>query len=228
MKKIITATELYNELIQLQLEKYTGKMTFEMAGLSVHIITTDIVGYILQSWLKQYLISKDIFFIEPANTQSFPDFFLNDIHPENSMLEIKSFHYSELPGFDIANFESYCNALHSQIYILDADYLIFGYNMNKNGSISISKIWLQKIWEIAGISKQYALKTQIKRGMIYNIRPNSNFKFDKPSPFQSREDFLKAIYETLKKYKNEDIANEWKKKLAIEYEQYYHKKLLFQ
>lgn len=61
--------------------------------------------------------------------------------------------------------------------------------MKGNGNIYVKKIWLHKIWEISGISERYPLKTQIKRDMIYNIRPNTNFKSGTPGPFSCKEDF---------------------------------------
>lgn len=146
----MTAQRLFNKFQQAKLDTYVGEIVFELAGVKVKINTTDTVGITLQSWLKQYLIDNNIFFSEPYSTQEFPDFFLDDNEPEKHMLEIKAFHYSATPAFDIANFESYCSSVKSKPYRLDADYLIFGYEMESNGDISIKKIWLKKIWQIAG------------------------------------------------------------------------------
>ena len=99
--------------------------------------------------------------------------------------------------------------------------------MEDNGDITIQKLWIQKIWEIAGDSKQYPLKTQVKRGMIYNIRPNTNFKYGGNGPFSSKEDFLKAIYLTLVSYKGKSFADDWKNTLSANYRKYYGKGLPF-
>ena len=227
MRTKITSLNLYNQLCHLHLEHQIGVITFHMAGISVKINTTDTVGITLQAWLKQYLLDNNYYFSEPYNTQEFPDFFLDDIEPYKHMLEVKAFNYNATPAFDIANFESYCSLVKEAPYILDTDYLIFGYTMNHTGDISIKNIWLLKIWEIAGTSQRYPLKTQIKRDMIYNIRPNSNFKTNKSSPFNSKEEFLKAIYNTLIDYKGILLATEWKNTLTYNFETYYGYTLLF-
>ncbi len=176
MNNIITAQQLFLKLINLHLECKHGSICFKLADVSVTINTTDTVGITLQAWLKQYFIANNIFFLEPANTQEFPDFFLDHHEPHKHMLEVKAFNYNATPAFDIANFESYCSSVKENPYRLDADYLIFGYTMNDFGNITVKKIWLHKIWQIAGTSQRFALKTQVKRGMIYNIRPNNDFK----------------------------------------------------
>ena len=223
----ITPSSLFARLTSLNLDSHKGAIIFQLAGVKVKINTTDTVGITLQAWLKQYLIDNHIFFSEPHNTQEFPDFFLDDIAPHKHMLEVKAFNYSATPGFDIANFESYCSSVKDKPYRLDADYLIFGYEMSPDGDISIKKLWLKKIWEIAGNSKQYPLKTQVKRGMIYNIRPNTNFKFDQKGPFNSKDDFLLAIYKTLISYKGQVFADDWKKALEQNYLAYFGYKLPF-
>ena len=227
MARKITAQELYSALNSLNLSQLQGRITFSLAGVTVDINTTDTVGITLQAWLKQYMLNNNMYFSEPQNTQEFPDFFLDDASPYQHMLEIKAFNYDRTPAFDIANFESYCSSVKEKPFRLDADYLILGYLMDTSGNISVKKIWLHKIWEIAGDSDRFPLKTQVKRNMIYNIRPNTAFKTGKKSPFSNREDFLKAIYGTLVKYKGQAFADDWKKILGKNYLSYYGKKLPF-
>lgn len=227
MSRIITAQQLFSELKELRLDKEVGIITFNLAGVSVKINTTDTVGITLQAWLKQYLINHKIYFSEPANTQEFPDFYLDDKDSYKHMLEIKAFNYNATPAFDIANFESYCSSVKEKPYRLDADYLIFGYVMDENGDITVKKVWLHKIWQIAGKSQRFPLKTQVKRDMIYNIRPNNEFKSGKEGPLKSKDDFLLAIYETLQLYKGKTYADEWKECLSINYKDYYKTELPF-
>lgn len=227
MAQKINAHQLYTVLNQLSLDKLFGKITFSFAGVVVDINTTDTVGITLQAWLKQFMINNGIYFSEPYNTQEFPDFFLDDIYPYQNMLEVKAFNYDRTPAFDIANFESYCSSVKDKPYRLDADYLVFGYVMDAYGNISIKKLWLHKIWEIAGTSERYPLKTQVKRNMIYNIRPNTDFKFGRKGPFNSKEDFLFAIYHTLLSYKGEDFANDWLFVMSQNFRQYYGYELQF-
>jgi hypothetical protein len=223
----ITAQQLYNNLNALHLERQIGAIIFNLAGVSVKINTTDTVGITLQSWLKQYLLNSDIYFAEPTNTQEFPDFFLDNTEAHKHMLEVKAFNYNATPAFDIANFESYCSSVKDKPYRLDADYLIFGYTMDDLGNITVKKIWLHKIWQIAGNSQRFPLKTQVKRGMIYNIRPNTDFKMGNKGPFNSKDDFLLAIYQTLVIYKGQEFADAWKYTLSINYSDYYGYSLPF-
>lgn len=227
MPKKINAQELYTELNKLNLSHLTGKISFSLAGMTVNINTTDTVGIILQAWLKQFMINNGIYFSEPRNTQEFPDFFLDDVLPYQHMLEVKAFNYERTPAFDIANFESYCSSVKDHPFRLDADYLIFGYNMDTMGNISVKKLWLHKIWEIAGTSERYPLKTQIKRDMIYNIRPNTDFKYNRCGSFKNKDDFLYAIYQTLAAYKGIAFAENWKQTLSINYTNHYHSQLPF-
>lgn len=222
----VDANRLYNILQSLNLSKIKGNIVFNLAGISVTIDTTDTVGITLQAWLKQYFVENDIYFSVPLNTQEFPDFFLDDINPTEHMLEVKAFNYNAVPAFDIANFESYCESVKTKPYRLDADYLIFGYIMSEDGSISIKKIWLHKIWQIAGVSARFPLKTQVKRGMIYNIRPNTEFKTYRPGPFACKEEFIEAIYGTLRLYKGVDFAEEWLEELSGNYHYYYGQPLI--
>lgn len=221
MTKKITAQELYTALGNLHLERQIGVISFNLAGVSVKIDTTDTVGITLQAWLKQYLTDNDIYFSEPANTQEFPDFFLDNNEAFKHMLEVKAFNYNAAPAFDIANFESYCSSVKEKPYRLDADYLIFGYTMNDSGDITVKKVWLHKIWQIAGTSQRFPLKTQVKRDMIYNIRPNTDFKAGNKGPFRSKDDFLLAIYKTLVIYKGKSFADDWKQTLSTNYKKYY-------
>lgn len=227
MTTIITAQKLLKKLNKLISNKPVGSITFNFAGIKVKIDTTDTVGITLQAWVKQYLLNNDIYFFEPSNTQEFPDFYLNNNNPNDHMLEVKAFNYDATPAFDIANFDSYCASVKEKPYRLDADYLVFGYAMSESGDITINKIWLYKIWQIAGTSKRYPLKTQVKREVIYNIRPNSKFKNGKKGPFNSKEDFLNALYETLKAYKGKSFAANWKNEFLTNYEIYYNSSIHF-
>ena len=94
--------------------------------------------------------------------------------------------------------------------------------------IKIENIWIKKIWEISSSSGPHPLKVQDKRGMIYNIRPckwygTNNNRF---SAFTSQEQFIKAIYNTLKEYQHSRInADEWLSDLKKNYKKYYNKAL---
>ena len=222
----ITAQELFRRLRRDVLNQ-SGYISFSLGGTTVIIDTTDTVGNSIQSWLGKWMEDNDIYCDEPTNTQEFPDFFLSENDPDTHMLEVKAFNYNASPAFDIANYESYVESVAEKPYRLFADYIVFGYVMDDDGKITIRDIWKMKIWELAGTSKRYALNTQIKRDVIYNIRPNSKFKNYQPVPFSTKEQFLKAMYDTHCAYRGKEAADSWKQKLQQNYMNYYNTELNF-
>lgn len=224
MLKEKTSYELYNELLEL-IDEMNGNISFNMAGLSAIIDSSDIVGSSIQSWLESWLKKNHYYYHKPENSQKFPDFYLSRLAPNDNMLEIKTFRKKNSPAFDIANYEAYLESLIENPYRLFADYLILSYDMNESGYIKIIDIWLKKIWEITGTSKKYPLKVQEKRGVIYNIRPNSDFKDYKDGYFSNVEELLNALYETQEIYKNKQVADLWKSRFEKNLGKYYYKKL---
>lgn len=217
------AQEIFTQLKATIINK-VGRIVFCLGDTTVTMKTTDTVGNSIQSWLQQWFRDNDIYESEPTNTQEFPDFYLSETNPKDHMLEVKAFNYNASPAFDIANYESYVSSVAEKPYILNADYLIFGYTM-VDGDITIKELWLKKIWEIAGRSQRYPLNTQVKRDVIYNIRPNSSFKKGLPPVFSAKEDFLRAVYGTQKLYRGEDRANIWLESLKANFQDYYNTNL---
>ena len=115
-------------------------------------------------------------------------------------LKSLTFDATASPNFDIANFQSYCASVAENPYRLNADYLIFAYKV-QNGILCIDNIYLKKIWEITCPSDRWPLKTQTKRGVIYNIRPSS-FHSTKGRywSFKSKEEFIEALFLTEEQY----------------------------
>ncbi len=135
-----------------------------MANISTTLKAKDTVGFVLQEWLKDFMLQVGYQFEEPKNSQSFPDFLLfNQELQIWEFLEIKAFQYEKNPAFDIANFESYCDRLLENPQILNTFYLIFAYKMQENGDILIKEIYLHKIYEIAGRSSYYPCKSASKK-----------------------------------------------------------------
>lgn len=140
---------------------------------------------------------------------------------KKGLLEVKCFDFERGPGFDLANFDSYCNSLLEHAYRIDSDYLILAYQMN-DGVINIKNVWLKKIWELACPSSTYPLKVQEKKLIIYNIRPSvwyserARFK-----PFNTKEDFLSALNNTRYQYPKTRPQNaHWLRKVIQNYEKH--------
>lgn len=200
-KMKLTGQELYYKLVDdYKIIGESGVINFSLKDLTISIETKDTVGNLLQEWLKAWMMKEKVEFEENTNSQIFPDFYLDKHNQKLGLLEVKSFDWDRGPGFDLANFDSYCNSLTVNSYRLDSDYLIFAYQM-KGSIITIKNVYLKKIWELACPSGTYPLKVQEKKSIIYNIRPSTWYsERNKFKPFASKEDFLSALNNTRYQY----------------------------
>jgi hypothetical protein len=197
----LTGQELYSKLVDdYKIIGESGVINFSLKDLTISIETKDTVGNLLQEWLKAWMMKEKVEFEENTNSQIFPDFYLDKHNQKLGLLEVKSFDWDRGPGFDLANFDSYCNSLLVNSYRLDSDYLIFAYQM-KGSVITIKNVYLKKIWELACPSGTYPLKVQEKKSIIYNIRPSTWYsERNKFKPFATKEDFLSALNNTRYQY----------------------------
>jgi type II restriction enzyme len=197
----LNAIELYYKLTQeYKIIGEQGIINFTLKDLTISIETKDTIGNLLQEWLKAWFYKMDVDFEENSNSQKFPDFFLDIENKKSGLLEVKSFDWDRGPGFDLANFDSYCSSLLTDAYRIDSDYLIIAYQM-KGSALSIKNVWLKKIWEISCSSGTYPITVQEKKNVIYNLRPGTWYS-DRTTfkPFSSKEQFLKALNETRYQY----------------------------
>ncbi len=197
----LTGQELYNKLVNdYKIIGEKGVINFTLKDLTISIETKDTVGNLLQEWLKAWMMKEQIGFEENTNSQTFPDFYLDKHNQKQDLLEVKSFDWDRGPGFDLANFDSYCNSLLVNAYRIDSDYLIFAYQM-EGFVITIKNVWLKKIWELSCPSGPYPIKVQEKKSIIYNLRPSTWYsERTKFKPFNSKEEFLAALNETRYQY----------------------------
>jgi hypothetical protein len=215
----ITAQGLYSKLVNdYKLIGQKGTILFTLSGLEVKVISRDTVGNMIQEWLREWMIKESLAFEINPSSQTFPDVYLNLKDKKQGLLEIKAFDFKRGAGFDLANFESYCNSLLTDAYRLDSDYLIIGYTMQGH-DITIKDIWLKKIWEIAGGSGTYQVKVQEKKKVIYNLRPINWYSTrSKFKAFASKEEFLKALNETRYAYfKTHADNSHWLRKVKENY-----------
>jgi type II restriction enzyme len=218
----LNAQQLFNKLVNTdQLVGKQGTINFDLNNFSIKIESKDIIGNVIQDWLKAWLTNEGVHFVLNTNTQKFPDIYLDTPTSKNGLLEIKTFDFKKSPNFDIANFDSYCSSVETDSYRIDSDYLILGYEM-QGSNIFVRNIWLKKIWEIAGPSKKWPLKVQDKRNIIYNIRPtvwySSRGKF---KAFGTKELFLKALNDTRYQYPQTRFQNaHWLNNVITNYHQH--------
>ena len=170
-------------------------------------IVTELISKWVEGWLKKNGI----------------DYALNDL--TSDWLEIKSFTGS--PNFDVAAFRSFINLVIEKPWKLHSKHLLIKYKM-EDGVVTVEQFWLKNLWEICSTSSTWPVKVQYKNKVIVNIRPSVWYS-DRAdfSPFESLEDFLAAIEETIYQYPDTrtTIALHWKEKLMKSYQNHYGRTL---
>ena len=223
----LTSLQIFNKLLNddkiLELE---GQIKFYLGSVNIIVKQKDVVGNIIQEWLQGWLEKNQIDFAPSENTQMPPDFFLDPDDRTVNLLEVKAFNRQASPGFDIADFRMYQEEIIEKPYMLDADYLIFGYDMSDEGIVTIKDLWLKKVWQITRRMDKWALNLQIKQNVVHKIRPGVWYSKQKGNipMFESMEDFVSAIEETVyQNPKTHHDAAEWKQKFMQSYQKFYGK-----
>lgn len=226
----LSAQEVYNKLVnEDKILELQGQIKFFFGDVDIIVKQKDVVGNIIQEWLQGWLDKRGIEYAPSENTQMPPDFFLNPDDRTRDLLEVKAFNRSASPGFDIADFRMYEEEIIEKPYMLDVDYLIFGYDMSNDGVVTIKDLWIKKVWEITRRMDGWAVNLQVKQGVVHKIRPGVWYSTKKGNipMFYCLEDFVSAIEETVyQNPKTHDSAATWKKKFIASYESYYGKKLI--
>ena len=197
--------ELSKDLLGLQ---FPGKLKVGNYYVSFsEVIVTELISQWVEDWLKKYGIV----------------YALNDL--TSDWLEIKSFTGS--PNFDVAAFRSFINLVIEKPWKLHSKHLLIKYKM-EDGVVTVEQFWLKNLWEICSTSSTWPVKVQYKNKVIVNIRPSVWYS-DRAdfSPFESLEDFLAAIEETIYQYPDTrtTIALHWKEKLMKSYQNHYGRTL---
>lgn len=228
---ILTAQEVYDKLLKEdKILELKGQIKFFLGDVDIIVKQKDVVGNIIQEWLQGWLDKREIEYAPSENTQMPPDFFLNPKDKTRDLLEVKAFNRAASPGFDIADFRMYQSEIIEKPYMLDVDYLIFGYDMSDKGVVTIKDIWLKKVWEITRRMEDWPINLQIKDGHVHKIRPGIWYNDDTAridfSNFNSLEDFISAISETV--YQNAEThknGSTWLVRFNKSYKENYGKTL---
>ena len=225
----ITSRQVYNRLINTdKILELQGQIKFFFGDVDIVVKQKDVVGNILQEWLQGWFNKNGIDYALSDNTQMPPDFFLNMRDRTKDLLEVKAFNHTATPAFDIADFRMYEEEIVDKPYMLNVDYLIFGYDMSDSGIVTVKDLWIKKVWEITRRMDNWALNLQVKQGVVHKIRPGvwySNKKGNIPM-FCCLEDFIAAIEETVfQNPKTHDSAASWKRRFIENYEKFYGIKL---
>ena len=222
MAKInMTAQKVFDTLIKEdKILEISGQIKFFLGDVKIIVKQKDVVGNIMQEWLEGWLKKRNVSYSVNPNTQMPPDFFLSPKDHKRNLLEIKAFNSDASPGFDIADFTMYSEEIIREPYMLDVDYLIFGYQMSDEGFVTIKNVWLKKVWEITRRMADWPLNLQVKKDVVHKIRPGVWYSA-KPRDFKMftcLEHFLSAMEETV--YQNEDTrkkGSQWKNRFLASY-----------
>ena len=225
----VNALKVFEKLLdEDKLLEIEGQIKFFLGDVDIIVKQKDVVGNIIQEWLQGWMDKRGIKYALNDNTQMPPDFFLNPDDKTSDLLEVKAFNRSASPGFDIADFRMYEEEIIEKPYMLNVDYLIFGYDMSDNGIVTIKDFWLKKVWEITRRMDGWSINLQVKQGVVHKIRPGVWYS-DRPGNipmFKSMEDFIAAIEEAVyQNPKTHESAATWKKNFIDSYRKFYGVKL---
>lgn len=223
----LTGQEVYRTLIEeYNLLSLTGQIKFFLGDVDIIVKQKDVVGNIIQEWLQGWFDSKGIEYALNDNTQMPPDFFLNPDDRRVQLLEVKAFNRSATPAFDIADFRMYEEEIVEKPYMLDVDYLIFGYDMSADGVVVIRDLWLKKVWEITRRMDQWPINLQVKANVVHKIRPGVFYNNRGTPMFRCKEHFVSAIEQTV--YQNPKTREEsgtWLRRFQDSYYRFYGERI---
>jgi len=229
MKKM-TSKDIYRTLVdEDKILEISGQIRFYLGDVDIVVRQKDVVGNVIQEWLEGWLKKRGVEYAVNPNTQMPPDFFLDVKNKTRNLLEVKAFNAEGTPGFDIADFTMYSEEIIREPFMLDVDYLIFGYHMSESGVVTIENVWLKKVWQITRRMADWPLNLQVKKDVVHKIRPGVWYS-KKPRDFkifERLEDFISAMEETV--YQNEDTrkkGSQWKNRFLASYADFYGKKLV--
>ena len=225
----LNALKVFEKLLdEDKLLEIEGQIKFFLGDVDIIVTQNDVVGNIIQEWLQGWMDKRGIEYALNDNTQMPPDFFLNPDDKTTDLLEVKAFNRSASPGFDIADFRMYEEEIIEKPYMLNVDYLIFGYDMSDDGVVTIKDLWLKKVWEITRRMDGWSINLQVKQGVVHKIRPGVWYS-DRPGNipmFKCIEDFIAAIEEAVyQNPKTHESAATWKKNFIDSYRKFYGVKL---
>jgi len=223
----LTAREVYDKLInEDQILQLKGQIRFYLGDVDIVVKQRDVVGNIIQEWLQGWLDKRGIEYALNDNSQMPPDFFLNPDDETTGLLEVKAFNRNASPGFDIADFRMYEEEIQKKPYMLHVDYLIFGYDMSDDGVVTIKDLWLKKVWEITRAMNDWPINLQVKKNVVQKIRPGVWYTEKGRIMFESMEDFIAAIDQTV--WQNPATRRDsgtWMARFLRYYEEFYKIKL---
>lgn len=191
--------ELLRVLQQLQsANKLYGNIAVDIASHSVAINGKDGMGSLIEEWFCSWATKQLSAQRVPSNTQKFPDF-TGLIPPTRAsyQFEVKAFHDTADPAFDVFEPSSYIDALKESPALLNVDFFVFSYLL-QDSRITLKRVWLRKVWEICMLAGDRqslpGLKAQVKDSgrKLEKIRPG-NFHKEESRCFLRPEEFIEGL-----------------------------------
>ncbi len=219
----LTAADIYRMLLEEdQILTLKGQIRFYLGDVDIIVHQKDVVGNIIQEWLQGWLDHHGIEYAPTGNTQMPPDFYLDREDRTKNLLEVKAFNRQKSPGFDVGDFRMYEEEIIEKPYMLHVDYLVFGYHMSDDGIVTIRDLWLKKVWQITCASADWPLKLQVKEKVVHKIRPGVWYGNARFPTFETMEDFVAAIEETVyQNPKTHEQGSLWRKRFREAYNRCY-------
>lgn len=219
----LTARQLYDRLVnEDNIFNLEGRIKFFLGDVDIVVRQKDVVGNIIQEWVRGWMDKRGVRYAPAENSQMPPDFFLNPDDHTADLLEIKAFNRNAAPGFDIADFRTYQEEIIDKPYMLHVDYLIFGYEMDGRGTVTVKDLWLKKVWQITRRMADWPLNLQVKSGVVHKIRPGAWYGKSKYPMFQSLEHFISAIEQTVyQNPKTRELSAQWMNRFLRAYKEHY-------
>lgn len=166
-----------------------------IGGKQIRINDSNVAGSILETVVGEELIDKIVGF-ERGPPQASPDFRARETPYEFE----QKVALGGKPGFDIANYASYIdqlvkpNGVNRKIF--QTRYLVFDYIINAEGQIVIKDFHYLPVYKMISTNGPRPISLQVKRGVWYNIRPDSPKNWSSAS--RTPHTFIEAIIESIR------------------------------
>tara|TARA_Y100000816_G_C26076610_1_gene566807 strand:+ start:202 stop:900 length:699 start_codon:yes stop_codon:yes gene_type:complete len=217
--------QIKEKLIDQGIYEKKVKISMNFLDVDVESAVKDSFGYMFQGWLAAWFEKNNIFYSEPENSQSSPDFFIDKNDKKKGLVEVKCFYKD--PNFDLHGWEAFLNLLEEKPYHIDADYLIFEYDLDyESNNFSIENILIRKIWETSKPMSsrsqiQWPINVQFKNQTLVNLRTcGKHDLINSNGTYYDRKSFLEAIQKAIEMYskaREEHRDNKWFQNVSNKY-----------
>lgn len=225
----LTAKQIYNKLIyETNIVRDFGAIEVSLKDIEITEWDDQAVREIMRVWLRHWMDKNNIAYIANEDHAIPIDYYLCGAdNPQNSIC-VKVFQVYEKVNYAIADFRTFAEELLCTPSILNTDYLVFEYGIdrkvNGKGELIIKDLLMKKIWQMTRPMDGNPLSLQKVNGKIRQIKSCDWNKDNAPKTFKTLEHFLSAVEETLcRNPQTQNLATTWRKDFIAAYEKEYNK-----